>query len=265
MRTCLVMILAIGCGDDTNKTTGTNGGADMTVKVLKDMSAMNAACDVAMQDCMGGQKCIPMFDTSTGEVSGGCVANGTVAAGGTCMVNTTVQGSINDNCVAGFICDDLFGNQGLACRKACALDSDCAAGEACGDFLSAQGLSGETFGWCVKTCAAFSTDAGNCPTGMDCGENFFTVDQPDPNTPSGFFFCKKTGTSPVYGSCATDGDCGANTWCGIIDPNASGGVCIPNCSDTVTCVSPPADLGVTTATCQPLLGTVGGAGFCNVQ
>lgn len=261
MRTCLFLILAIGCGDDTNNTTGTNGGADLSVKILRDLSALDTSCDVAMQTCATGMKCVAQFDTTTGQISGGtCVMNGTIAAGMPCTTQMSTD-TLLDNCVAGNVCDDLFGNSTKICRKICAADSDCASGEKCGDFL----FSGAGWGWCAPSCVPFSSAAGNCPANQDCGETDDSVVQPDPNAEDGFFLCKKTGAGGPYATCMGDSDCGANLWCGIIDQTSGAAACLPNCNMTTDCIMPPVDAGVAAATCHPLTSQPNGAGYCTAQ
>jgi hypothetical protein len=256
MRICLFAILAIGCGDDT---TGNTAPPDLSVKVLHDLSALNTMCDVAKQDCASGQKCVGMFDSS-GAVNGTCVMNGTVAAGMACT-NQQSPDTLLDNCVAGFVCDNLFGNAASICRKVCSQDSDCASGEKCGDFLFASA----GWGWCGPSCTPFSTATGNCPSGQDCGETVDSVVQPDPNTEDGFFLCKLTGTGGPYATCMKDADCGVNLWCGIIDQTSGAAACLPNCNATTDCIMPPVDAGVSTATCHPLTSQPNQAGYCLAQ
>ena len=110
MRTCILVLLAIGCGDDG----GTNGVKDMSTPVLKDLTMLNADCDVAMQNCAAGQKCVGFFDGTS--LVGTCVTDGTVAAGGACQTQQS-QDTLLDNCVKGYVCDNLFGNSTNTCRK----------------------------------------------------------------------------------------------------------------------------------------------------
>ena len=255
MRSCLILFLAIGCGDDNGNTPV----KDMAMPVQKDLTVANADCDVAMQNCATGQKCVGFFDGQ--NLVGTCVANGTVAPGQACQTQQSMD-TLLDNCQGGYICDNLFGNAAEVCRKICATDSDCGSGEKCGDFLFARA----GWGWCSTTCTPFNTSAGNCPANMDCGETVDSAEMPDPNVETGFFLCKKTGAGGAYASCMGDSDCGVNLWCGIVDQSTGNAACLPNCSDTVDCPQPPVDAGVAgTVTCFPLASQPDNAGFCLPQ
>ena len=100
---------------------------------------------------------------------------------------------------------------------------------------------------------------------MDCGETVDSAEQASQNTETGFFLCKKTGTGGAYATCMGDGDCGVNLWCGVVDQNSGAAECLPNCSDTVPCTTPPSDAGVAGATCHPLESQPDNAGYCLAQ
>jgi hypothetical protein len=254
MRTWLIVLAVVGCGDNAE-----NGVIDMSVAIKRDLSALNTSCDVAMQDCTGGKKCVGMFDGQ--DWVGTCVTAGTVAAGQPCQTQQSSD-TLLDNCQGGLICDNIFGSQDNLCRKICAKDGDCGANEKCGDFL----FAGVGWGWCTSFCTPFSTAAGNCPANMDCGETVDSAEQPDPNAETGFFLCKKTGAGGPYAVCMGDSDCGANLWCGYIDSSRTVAECIPNCSDTVMCEAPNADAGVATGVqCHPLATQPDNAGYCYPQ
>src|SRR5579859_7595202 len=194
MRTSLILLVAaIGCGNN-NETPP----QDLSVPaVKKDLSGLNTSCDLVKQDCPMGKKCVGSFDGMTW--SGTCVNNGTVAAGAACMPSTNMM-LLDDNCVAGYVCDNIFGSQSNTCRKICGQDTDCGSGQRCGDFLFANA----GWGWCATTCTPFSTTAGNCPTNMDCAETVNDTVQPSTNTTTGFFLCKQTGTGGAYAVCNGD-------------------------------------------------------------
>lgn len=254
MRTCLILMMAIGCGD-----SGETPVKDLSVAVKKDLSGLNTSCDLVKQDCPSGKKCVGMFDGT--NWNGTCIANGSVAAGGACMPGMSMD-TLDDNCVAGYACDNIYGSLSNTCHKICGQDSDCASDERCGDFLFARA----GWGWCAKTCTPFSTATGNCPANMDCGETADDALQPDPqNTEVGFFVCKMTGAGGPYAVCNGDQDCGVGLWCGYIDMNQTVAECLPNCSDTNACTVPNPDAGVAMVACFPLTSQPDNAGYCLPQ
>jgi hypothetical protein len=254
MRTCLLAVLLIGCGEESTMTV-----RDMAVPKPKDLSGLSTDCDVGMQNCPAGKKCVGQFDGS-GNLLGTCVTDGTVAEGQPCMTMSSPD-TLLDNCQKGFICDTLFGNFDKVCRKMCTTDTDCGTGQKCGDFLFASA----GWGWCSPTCVPFDTSASNCPTGMDCGESVWDTEMPDPNLETGFFLCKKTGPGVPYSTCMKDSDCGVGLWCGVVNQTSGQSECLPNCSDTVDCLTPPVDAGVSTTTCHGLATQPDNAGYCLAQ
>jgi hypothetical protein len=255
--TVLLLSLSVfGCDDNTNNNN--NNTHDLAM-VMHDLSGSNTSCDVTKQDCGTGKKCVGQVQ-GTGNnamVVGTCVDDGTVAEGGACTQGMSMDTYLDD-CKAGFVCDDIFGSDSLKCRKICTADSDCGSGK-CGDFT----FLSPGWGWCATPCTPFSATSG-CAAGQDCGEDVFSVEQPDQTgqTIAGFFLCKKTGTHTAYESCTTDGDCAANLWCGVVN-SAGDGACLPNCDDNNMCPDAPVDSGVEGAVgCQPLTGTPNNAGYC---
>jgi hypothetical protein len=243
-----MLLMAVGCGEGTSTMIH-----DLSTP---DLSGVTSNCDLTKQDCTTGMKCTVQLD-SQGNVSGTtCVTAGTVAAGQPCMPQQSPD-TLLDNCVAGYICDDLLGNFSNLCRKFCTKDAECGSGEKCGDFL----LAAAGWGWCASTCTPFSTAAGNCPAGYDCGETADSAEQPS-SAETGFFLCKKTGSGGPYTSCMADSDCGANLWCGVANTNTGDTECLPNCSDSVACLMPPSDAGLSAAMCHPLATQPGNAGYC---
>jgi hypothetical protein len=242
-----------GGGTTTSGTTtsGTTTSGSTT-------GTMSGSCTFPQQTCGAGKKCVPMFDGS--NWGGACTSDGTAGAGQACTIQQSPD-TLLDNCRAGLVCDNFYGNFGNACRKVCTSDGECASGERCGDFL----FAGAGFGWCAPTCTPFSTAAGNCPTGMDCGE---TVDdmQSTPSAESGFFLCKKTGGGGPYATCASDADCGVNLWCGFLDSGQTTAGCLPNCDNAHACTQPPADGGTAVSVmCHPLANQPLDAGYCLPQ
>jgi hypothetical protein len=234
-------------GSTGSTTAGTNGSITGSTGAT---TGGPPPCDIGSQNCVIGQKCVAHNNGT--NVVGQCVANGTVVQGQTCTTQMSTD-TILDNCQAGLICDNVFGNFPLVCRKICTTDSQCAANEKCGDFL----FAGLGWGWCAPACTPFSTAAGNCAAGMDCGETVDSVVQGASET--GFFLCKKTGAGAAYGSCTSDADCGVNLWCGLVNQTTMAAECLPNCDNSHACTM-PGDMG--TATCHPLATQPNGAGYC---
>ncbi len=257
----------VGCGGGG----GSGGKIDMSIaKMNPDMALPPATCDITMQNCGAGHKCVPSVD-STGAEADTCVTDGTALEGATCTPPSSSSSVINDNCKAGLFCD----NATLAapvCRKMCTTDTDCTtSGQRCGDFFTLFfGLMSEAnFGWCSPSCTPFVSTAGNCPASQDCGETTFDFDQTAATSTSGpgFFFCKPTGTGAFNTACMSDKDCGPNLWCGILDQNMTGGVCLENCSTGHACDMLPADAGAggLTASCLAFSDSTTMAGFCTYQ
>jgi hypothetical protein len=244
-------------GSTTSGTT-TSGSTTFGTSGSTTGTTSGASCDVAAQDCATGLKCIGQWDSQFTTLSGACVSDGTVSLGQSCNSSASTTFMYDDDCKKGLVCDDLYGNAPMQCRKICATDGDCADGGKCGDF--SYGMAG--WGWCASTCTPFSSAAANCPSGMDCAETVESVLQTDPSgLYDGFFFCKKTGTGGLLQPCQSDGECAAGLWCGAIDQNGDSG-CIANCSDSVTCAQPNADAGIT-FTCYPWANTPAHAGYCS--
>jgi hypothetical protein len=248
------LLLTVGCGDDADHTA-----RDMAMST--DLTVIKNDCDVGKQDCGAGRKCVGQVIGASGEeeIVGVCVADGTVGEGGACTRQMS-DDTYLDDCQAGFICDSLYGNFELVCRKICSEHTDCAANEKCGDFTFL--LPG--WGWCAPTCTPYSTAAGNCPQGMDCGETAYDVYPLDDNLEYGFFLCKDTGGGSLFASCNSDADCGANLWCGTVNPNTGAAACLPNCDDNHECAQPDGDAGMGNynLNCHPLVGQPDNAGYC---
>jgi hypothetical protein len=204
------------------------------------------SCDVAAQTgCMSGQKCVPTLGGGGGGGGGKgtCVANGTVAEGQPC---TSMFGkTVNDNCVAGTMCDNDGPGSTYVCRKVCTDDSGCTSGARCGIVLTRK------WGLCLPTCTPFGSD---CPAGNDCSSTFDDITATQTNE-VGFFVCKLTGAAAEWAKCQKDSDCGAGLWC-----DARGNGCTPNCDATHACPAAPTDMG--TISCQPLASQPNGAGYC---
>jgi hypothetical protein len=231
-----VLVLVSGCGNSTNNNnTGGNGTADMS-------ATGSGACSVVKQDCASGQKCVPKVQGADKTVVGTtCVPNGTVAEDQPCTMSST-SGVLNDNCLAGTICDNSGGDSSLHCRKSCDATTSCsnASAKCAAVYTGAWGL-------CIPSCAPFGSD---CPAGNDCSTTFDAVSA---TANSGVFACKTTGTGKLFGSCSTDTDCGANLAC--IGPQ-----CVPVCDNAHQCTQPPGDGGM--LSCQSYANLANGAGVC---
>jgi hypothetical protein len=249
----LVLALASGCGGDSGNNGnggsggtgggggsggsggggGNGGGSDMGV---------GGSCSVLKQDCTGGQKCIPLIQGANATVVGTtCVPNGTVAEGMACVqVSNNTQ--LNDNCVAGTVCDNTGNDSTLHCRKYCDATTKCGTGSACAAVYTSN------WGLCVPSCTPFGTD---CPTGNDCSTTFDAVSA---TTNSGVFVCKTTGMGKAGAMCMGDTDCGPSLQC-------VGPVCTPICDSAHQCpMTMTADGG--TLSCQSYVNTPNMAGVC---
>ncbi len=220
---------------------------------MRDMGMTLPVCDPTAQNCADpNQKCI--VTVSMGKVTGGCVANGTVAEGGTCM---RAMMGVPDNCQKGLTCARVGGGGGgggtSVCRKIGKADSTCGA-QKC--IISGGGGGGggqTTYGSCSPTCNLFSTD---CGTGQTCA-SFATGIGSTQMNPIYVPICRATGNVAAYGTCQRSSDCVADTAC-----NGQGqtGRCFPLCSDTVACTQPAVDGGG--YMCTPLGGLANNAGIC---
>ena len=260
----LALTVSVGCGSKTlpngnnngngNGDGGSSGGVGGTGSPSNDMAKSGgssgdmsavATCDVGAQTgCPAGDKCVPTF--GGGTLTGGCVPNGTAMAGQPCtpgMSNTM----LNDNCVAGTMCDNSGPGSTYTCHTICTADSGCGSGGRCGAIFNRA-----SYGLCYATCTLFGT---GCPAGNDCSVPFLDIAATQASQ-VGFFVCKKTGTTAAFQSCQTDSDCAAGLAC---DQQAG---CFPLCDTTHACAQPPnADGG--TLSCQPLVSQPNGGGYCN--
>ena len=141
LASCLVILSFHGCSKsgqssgDLGAGTGGNGGAGGTGgsggaggsggSGGNDMSAPTASgCDFTTQmGCGTGEKCIPSFGGN--QLVYVCVPNGTVAEGQPCTPSTANNNDLNDNCVAGTVCDNDGPNSANTCRKVCTADTSC--------------------------------------------------------------------------------------------------------------------------------------------
>jgi hypothetical protein len=227
----LVLVFVSGCGGSNDTTSP------------QDMSGLTGAqtCSVVKQDCPSGQKCVPKVQGAGLTVVGStCVANGTVAEGQPCVMVPS-SGLLNDNCLAGSVCDNTGGDSSLHCRKSCTATVACSSA----DLKCAAVYTGD-WGLCVPSCTPFGSD---CPMGNDCSTTFDAVSQ---TANSGVFVCKTTGMGALGASCMGDTDCGANLAC--VGPR-----CAPICDTAHQCAQGPGDAGA--ASCQSYTNT-NGAGVC---
>jgi hypothetical protein len=261
-----LLVLSVGCGGSNKGGTGGNGsgggggsssGADMSVGGAGGGGGSSSdggagpdmkmpACSVPNQTgCPTGDKCVP------GKGGGTCVANGSVAEGQSCTVDMTTN---QDNCLAGFICDDTVGGTPL-CRKVCTADSTCTTtGQSCAGFTSKYGV-------CLPTCTPGGTD---CATGTDCSTAVDDISTTQ-TTENGFFVCKLTGTGAEFTACQQDTDCAAGLEC---DSTGQQGIywCLPNCNTATACpTAPGTDMGAVTLACNAFANQANGAGYCAGQ
>jgi hypothetical protein len=262
---CLVFLSFAGCnkssqsGADLGTGTGGNGGSGGTgggggtggsggTSGGNDMSATAPACDFTTQmGCGPGQKCIPSL--SGNQLVYVCVANGTVPEGQACTPSTANQNQLNDNCVAGTVCDNDGPSSANTCRKVCTADSSCTtASQKCGLVYTRQ------WGLCLPSCTELSSD---CGAGNDCSVPFDDIASTQ-QMAVGFFVCKLTGTGGLYSNCNQDSDCASGMACDF-----NNGWCAQACDNTHACTQPPAtDGGTTTVTCQSYTNLSNGGGFC---
>jgi hypothetical protein len=233
-----VLVLVSGCGNSANNNTGGNGTADMS-----GTSGGGGACSVVKQDCGSGQKCVPKVQGAAQMVVGTvCVPNGTIAADQPCMMASMSGGVLNDNCVAGTICDNSGGDSSLHCRKSCDATNTCS-----GSSTGCAAVYTGAWGLCIPSCTPFGND---CPSGNDCSTTFDAVST---TANAGVFACKMTGPGKLFASCSSDTDCGANLAC--IGPQ-----CVPVCDNSHQCSQPPGDGGM--LSCQSYMNLANGAGVC---
>lgn len=250
----LALIAVIGCGSKSNPVNGGNdagvptGGTDLGMPDLAGTTP-TSMCDIAAQTgCAAGQKCIPDFSNGM-SAQGACVPNGTAAEGAACTPNNSNMNQVNDNCLAGTICDNNGGSSVNLCRKICSGDAACTtAGQKCGVEYSRK------WGVCMPSCALYGSD---CPGGSDCSVPFDDVAATQMKS-VGFFVCKKTGAGAVFSNCNNDTDCAVNLAC---DQNNNW--CSPACDNTHACPMPPAvDGGPSSLTCAPYTNLPNGEGVC---
>lgn len=247
-----VALFELGCGNG-NGNQGSNSdqgvsSTDMATAAAGDMSAATASgCDVAAQTgCGTGQKCIPA--AMGNQLTGTCVANGTAAEGQPCTPAAGGGNTLNDNCVAGTICDNDGAGSVNLCRKVCTADGGCGGNQKCGVVYTRK------WGLCLSTCNEFSAD---CGANNDCSVPFDDISSTQQMS-VGFFVCKKTGTGALYANCNQDSDCGSGLACDF-----GNNWCAQACDNTHACTQPPAtDGGTVSVTCQAYSNLSNGGGFC---
>ena len=259
---CLLFISLAGCSKsgDSNADlgagpgtgTGGNGGSGGTGgsggSGSNDMSASTApGCDFTTQTgCGTGEKCIP--SVSGNQLVYICVPNGTVPEGQPCTPSNANGNELNDNCVAGTVCDNDGPNSANACRKVCTADSSCSGTDKCGLLYTRQ------WGLCLPTCTEYGSE---CGANNDCSVPFDDIASTQ-QTAVGFFVCKLTGSGALYTGCNQDSDCAAGLAC-----DYNNGWCAQACDDTHTCTQPPAtDGGTTSVSCYGYTNLSNGGGFC---
>ena len=138
---CVAVLLALGCNGPT--PTRTVCSCD-----LPDAPPVDAPppCNPLVPDCEPGQKCTWVIDDpQTGGGHAGCVPDGTVSTGGSCMRGPAgPQGRGYDNCKAGSYCIVPAAGGSGTCALICAVDGGtpaCGSGETCANDGSAFGTS----------------------------------------------------------------------------------------------------------------------------
>jgi hypothetical protein len=235
----VVLALVSACGSNGNGNgNGNSNTSDMSGSGLTGAKT----CSVVTQDCGSGQKCVAKVQGANMTVVGTtCVANGTVTEGQPCMM-VSASGLVNDNCVAGTVCDNSGGDSSLHCRKTCSTSTTCSSAS-----LKCAAVYTNDWGLCIPSCTPFGND---CPAGNDCSTTFDAISA-TPN--SGVFACKTTGMGALFANCSSDTDCGANLAC--VGPH-----CSPICDTAHQCAQPPGDAGV--LSCQSYVNLANGAGVC---
>lgn len=157
-----------GTGNDAGNDAGEDAGVD---------GGNTGTCDPVaapgQQGCGSGQKCtwiaVETMPTPFGKL--GCVADGTVALGGTCTKGAVGETTGYDDCAAGGIC--INGT----CRDICGFDPNtdpgCGPYAACTRYsdLFANGSDQPVAGACVETCDPITqtfADGGTCGAGKGC-------------------------------------------------------------------------------------------------
>jgi hypothetical protein len=161
-----------GCGDDDSSVT-VDAAAD-----APSAPACNPLLTAGLQGCDPGLKCTWIaVGAGTGQL--GCVADGTVATGGSCVRGTDGATTGFDNCVAGQIC--VAGT----CTDICGFDGSaiagCEGGSSCAryDGLFANGTDLPPLGACHPTCNPViqrRLDNQPCGAGKGC---YLVTDESD--------------------------------------------------------------------------------------
>ncbi len=172
-----------GSGDDVVQPIDARTDGTTTGDASNPIDApVSLACDpiapAGMQGCATGEKCTWIRVQSTPTVVGalGCVADGTVAIGGTCTRGPEGQTTGFDNCVAGSIC--IGPSTGGVCQDICGFDGSanaaCASGFACTRYQNtfSNAMEDPIAGACNPTCNPNTQlqDANGqaCPMGRGC-------------------------------------------------------------------------------------------------
>jgi hypothetical protein len=170
---CLAGFLA-ACGGDDGVSPTVDAGVDASSLTCDPLAAPGS------QGCAAGQKCTwisiigddPMttdVDESVGKI--GCVADGSVPLGGTCMRGSPGEASGFDNCAAGSICVSTV------CKDICGFDGSatagCPNGQACTAYaaLFSNGDDPASHGACNPTCDPLTqlrSDGTTCGQGNGC-------------------------------------------------------------------------------------------------
>lgn len=161
----------------TDHTADTDVVAADTDAILEDTDVAGGACDplgaAGAQGCDVGEKCtwIRVQDSPVAVGVLGCVPDGTVAVGDSCVTGANGETTGFDNCAAGGICIKD------ACKDVCGFDGSaaaaCAADHVCTRYsdLFSNGSDDPVAGACAPTCNPLTQalDAGGtCGEGNGC-------------------------------------------------------------------------------------------------
>lgn len=180
---------------------------------VPDLDLPNSSeCDVFMQDCMAGEKCVPYASGGGSWDANKCVpVMGDGMVGEACFYSGVVEAT--DDCDENSACWDV-NDQGVGtCTAFCSgtpMAPICAAGTSC-----LQGNNG-SIAFCVEGCNPITQE---CPMGEGC---FWANDA---------FACVFTGGDiPTGESCGFINDCAAGNMC-------VSGESLPNCAGNNCCAA----------------------------
>ena len=223
--------------DPTDTDPGTDTDPDFVPP--SETGIPDPSCDIALQDCPEGEKCVPLFGGG-GPPQSQCVPiNG--------------DGTIGEPCMIGDGIDDCDG-----------------------DHLCVDGMDGDGMGFCAPLCVDTGNGQNSCPEGTMCtmfgaclGDRCNPLD-PDP-CPNAWPCLGRVGGGGArcsyvegasYGdvaigeACTTDTDCVEGSAC-------TNGMAVPDCASEFCCTGwcDPNDMNA----CVDQVGTMCAAGMMNMD